>query len=646
MRRFVIAAGFLAVLFAAFFLINRPAGPPPAPTATPLPLVTDTPTPVPTEVRTGVHLRQVTLLQPDLPSGSLVELPAEAFERLYTYDGNRVTFQVVIASDTPINQPLRLIIEDQVLAEVLVDLEINPGAVTEETVSAVWDSLNAAWSTRETIGAEAAGMPIGARTLVVRLVDATGTDVDSVTRILTVRPRPVVLVHGWNSTEAMWADYLGFLTSVNPVWQGLPVNTLSTGGSRPFYDAAWNAERLKDYIAAQQEQFDVQHVDIVAHSMGGLIAREYLHTYDALNDVGRPTVLRVVMLGTPNSGSPCASIAAVLNVFSRVFDGAWHFTPEYLQAFNQRVTETHGAQLNAMGGSEIWSCGPSGDGVVPALSAVALGTETATPPRIGHAADVDIWRLLFGAEDYETSRTQFNSFVLPRLNTPWTPAAPVFAVQSAGSLRRLAAPPVTQQYVLTIPPGSRANQSVVARGGDLGIAIAPVEGVRAELYDTAGQLIASFDADELGGLALPVLPKLDASAGNYTLRLINVGTQAAVVHLAVFETGLRQGLEASATVLADGTVRLTARLTQLGGGAPAGQVNAYTVGAEAERGQRAAQIPLLPVDGAVGGGSVYEAVLTLPAGVNVVAVRAVTSSHSLTRLVTVEVPADPAASGG
>ncbi len=48
---------------------------------------------------------------------------------------------------------------------------------------------------------------------------------------------------------------------------------------------------------------------IVAHSMGGLISRHYIHQFMPPNyQDGRPQIAHLVMLGTPNMGSPCADV--------------------------------------------------------------------------------------------------------------------------------------------------------------------------------------------------------------------------------------------------------------------------------------------------------------------------------------------------
>jgi len=70
---------------------------------------------------------------------------------------------------------------------------------------------------------------------------------------------------------------------------------------------AENAAVLRDYIAGVKRLTGATEVDLVAHSLGGLIARYYLDRLMPERDVAR-----LIMLGTPNGGSDCASLPAAL----------------------------------------------------------------------------------------------------------------------------------------------------------------------------------------------------------------------------------------------------------------------------------------------------------------------------------------------
>jgi len=76
-----------------------------------------------------------------------------------------------------------------------------------------------------------------------------------------------------------------------------------TNGLNP--DAAVNSgeEYLRHWIDEAKEKSGAQKVDIIAHSMGGLVARSYIQgaNYQTRNDVDQ-----LIMLGTPNHGSSFA----------------------------------------------------------------------------------------------------------------------------------------------------------------------------------------------------------------------------------------------------------------------------------------------------------------------------------------------------
>ena len=59
------------------------------------------------------------------------------------------------------------------------------------------------------------------------------------------------------------------------------------------------AELLKEKIAEVKKATGKNKVDIVAHSMGGLVARQYIESDDYQNDVGK-----MIFVGTPHLGSP------------------------------------------------------------------------------------------------------------------------------------------------------------------------------------------------------------------------------------------------------------------------------------------------------------------------------------------------------
>lgn len=123
----------------------------------------------------------------------------------------------------------------------------------------------------------------------------------------TVRPRPVMLVHGYDDTFSSWGTYQhdpNFL----PLLQGVISYTvkMNTRGF-PTNTIDQNAQLLRNEIRKAQNQQGADQVDVVAHSMGGLITRRYLAAYTTT-----PTINQVIMLGTPNLGVYSATLLSPL----------------------------------------------------------------------------------------------------------------------------------------------------------------------------------------------------------------------------------------------------------------------------------------------------------------------------------------------
>jgi triacylglycerol esterase/lipase EstA (alpha/beta hydrolase family) len=106
---------------------------------------------------------------------------------------------------------------------------------------------------------------------------------------------PVVLVHGVLCNAGIWARFVRFLRrcGVDGVY------ALSYGPPLASIEAF--AEQLARKIDAVRVATGAPQVVVVAHSMGGLVTRDYLRRY------GRAKVARVLTIGTPHHGSVFAS---------------------------------------------------------------------------------------------------------------------------------------------------------------------------------------------------------------------------------------------------------------------------------------------------------------------------------------------------
>ncbi|HKP71957.1 MAG TPA: hypothetical protein VJT82_03400, partial [Pyrinomonadaceae bacterium] len=197
---------------------------------------------------------------------------------------------------------------DAPLGDNVVSVRLNPGE--EREVEMVWDSSGYAW------------FDDGRPRLVQRIkaeLEENGKKTDELTKNLKVAPKPLVLVHGLWSNWRAWESWQNILTTTHSYdWKAFPVGehadkgAMNTGGeflsSGPTNGIFENSQQVGKYIRYAQEDRNAWHVDVVAHSMGGLIARHYIHAFMPPSPDGRPQVSHLVMLGTPNMGSPCADV--------------------------------------------------------------------------------------------------------------------------------------------------------------------------------------------------------------------------------------------------------------------------------------------------------------------------------------------------
>lgn len=199
------------------------------------------------------------------------------------------------------------------------------------------------------------------------LAEASGNPPLSAAAQVPVVPRPVVLVHGLNSDQTSWVHWIepgGYLQEV-----GLPgyavddeqfgTRRMNTGDpKKPLagtFSITENAQVLADYVEAVRSNTGAERIDLVGHSLGGLISRYYIQNLmpeviaDGLPDV--PAVNQFIIAGTPNAGTACGRPGAALRLFSPATS---QITPEYLaQVFNPTVNDRRGVPFFALAGDAV-----------------------------------------------------------------------------------------------------------------------------------------------------------------------------------------------------------------------------------------------------------------------------------------------------
>jgi pimeloyl-ACP methyl ester carboxylesterase len=184
---------------------------------------------------------------------------------------------------------------------------------------------------------------------------------------VAVQPKPVVLVHGFNSGAWAWHAWTGpdgFLAArglqgfaVGDGQFGIePMNTGDfTQPRKPTNTIAENAAILARYVEAVRRATGADRVDLVGHSMGGLISRYYIATLmpvverPGLTTV--PVVNQLYMIGTPNAGSTCAIPAASLGLYP---PATTEITPAYVQLiFNREINDPRGVPFFVLAGDPV-----------------------------------------------------------------------------------------------------------------------------------------------------------------------------------------------------------------------------------------------------------------------------------------------------
>ncbi len=237
---------------------------------------------------------------------------------------------------------------DAPLKDNAISVRVDAGE--EKDVEMVWDSSGYAW------------FDDGRPRLLQRIkaeLEENDKKIDEITKNLKVAPKPVVLVHGLWSNWQRFQTWQNILTTVHSYdWKAFPVGEniqhgwLDTGGEflsgKQGKTVPENARQLKSYIEYAQKDRNAWHVDVVAHSTGGLIARHYINSLMPPNSTdGRPQISHLLMLGTPNLGSPCADLLYSQN------QSLYQATTEFAQTFNRQNSNRKGVRFSALAGNPL-----------------------------------------------------------------------------------------------------------------------------------------------------------------------------------------------------------------------------------------------------------------------------------------------------
>jgi len=231
---------------------------------------------------------------------------------------------------------------------------------------------------------------------------------------VTVLPRPVVMVHGFNADFHSWDNYLGpqgYLASLGlhgyAVGDGQVEGVLNTGSitdpEARTNTIAQNAAILGKYIDNVQKTTGAEKVDLLVHSMGGMISRYYIDrvmTHD--------NIAQLIILGTPMAGTACSSLPAALGV---LLPATLEIQPSYMvNVFNQQIVHRRGVPFYALAGTRLQDTVESPCTPVPSDMVVAEESVKAIPMPVQEIPLLHI--------ELNTSQQVFEEFVTPLLKTP------------------------------------------------------------------------------------------------------------------------------------------------------------------------------------------------------------------------------------
>jgi len=312
-------------------------------------------------------------------------------------DGNTIQLHVALAAaaDKPTDVVFRLDALEPPIARCSIARGAKAcAAAGVRTLGWHWDERGAARPTR-TLRAEVTDRPAGS--LALRMA-----------------PRPVVLIHGFMSDHKTWAAYTapGGLLARSGL-QGFAVGDGHAPGVINLGDIARlkaatktlpeNAAALAAYIAGVKKATRAEMVDVVAHSMGGLIARYYIARLMPGRDVAQ-----LIMLGAPHGGSECSGLAAALGVLG---PASLELRPAYLrQIFNRSVTRRNGVPFHMLAGNLIVDGFKAPCTGVPSDGVVSVDSASAIPG--------SVMRISVLHTDMTGSQEVFSRFVLPQLRRP------------------------------------------------------------------------------------------------------------------------------------------------------------------------------------------------------------------------------------
>jgi hypothetical protein len=240
---------------------------------------------------------------------------------------------------------------------------------------------------------------------------------------------------------------------------------------------AQNAATLGEYIVHVQETTGAEKVDLLVHSMGGMISRYYIDRVMTTDNVAQ-----LIILGTPMAGSACSILPASLGL---LLPASLEIQPTYMMnVFNQQIVRRKGVPFHALAGTKLLEEVASPCTPVPSDVVVTLDSVKAIPMPVEEIALLHT--------ELNTSHQAFDGFVTRRIKTPPgefeiaadpppgsnTPASQQFSKVYIGHVN----PGETQDVIINIDPNvTVANFALYDTSRSLTIRVTGASGQQLEL---------------------------------------------------------------------------------------------------------------------------------------------------------------------
>jgi pimeloyl-ACP methyl ester carboxylesterase len=205
---------------------------------------------------------------------------------------------------------------------------------------------------------------------------------------------PVLLIHGYASGPSVWKNWEALLKTDNITFKVVAFKDYNETWANEdgCGSAADHAQELNDIVNEFRSSTNAEKINIVAHSKGGLDARVYLHNNPSSTDVEN-----LIMIGTPNLGSPLAHLnelcspaifdirpgsdatKATINKNTNYYTIARSWTPSLASTVDHNCSPSEQYLLDFQRGgyfalNSIPNNSVPNDGIVPVLSVHSIGT--------------------------------------------------------------------------------------------------------------------------------------------------------------------------------------------------------------------------------------------------------------------------------